>query len=373
MVTVPNGSWDNPYLLALPDVVTGDTRDGVRVADRYACAVDIDESGPEVVYRVSVMDAGFLWARVDDVSGDAIDVDVHLLRAADSDACVTRANVEGGAPVHPGDYWVAVDTWVDGAGTEMSGAYTLEVGFVAEAGDACFVSPITCDGDLPPYVNGVPTEDPGDGGCPAGMARIDGFCIDRYEAMLVEVRADDTLHAWSPYANPGGADVMAVSVPGVVPQGFITQVQAADACARADKRLCDDDEWLRACEGASATTYPYGDVREPGVCNDARACHPVIQYFETDASWVWSQLDHPCISQLPEGLELTGAHFGCTAGEGVFDMMGNLHEWTSDPAGTFRGGFYVDTEVNGPGCLYRTTAHSVGHWDYSTGFRCCAD
>jgi hypothetical protein len=53
--------------------------------------------------------------------------------------------------------------------------------------------------------------------------------------------------------------------------------------------------------------------------------------------------------------------------------MGNLHEWTSDPEGTFRGGFYVDTVINGPGCLYRTTAHDRAHWDYSTGFRCCAD
>jgi hypothetical protein len=53
--------------------------------------------------------------------------------------------------------------------------------------------------------------------------------------------------------------------------------------------------------------------------------------------------------------------------------MGNLHEWTADPAGTFRGGFFVDTRVNGNGCLYRTTAHDTSHWDYSTGFRCCAD
>jgi hypothetical protein len=29
--------------------------------------------------------------------------------------------------------------------------------------------------------------------------------------------------------------------------------------------------------------------------------------------------------------------------------------------------------INGEGCLYRTTAHGVSHWDYSTGFRCCAD
>ena len=63
---------------------------------------------------------------------------------------------------------------------------------------------------------------------------------------------------------------------------------------------------------------------------------------------------------------------GRTSADGLFDLMGNLHEWTADPAGTFRGGFYVDTVINGNGCLYRTTAHDVAHWDYSTGFRCCA-
>jgi hypothetical protein len=46
-----------------------------------------------------------------------------------------------------------------------------------------------------------------------------------------------------------------------------------------------------------------------------------------------------------------------------------------DPAGTgiFLGGFFVDTVNNGNGCLYRTTAHPVTYWDYSTGFRCCAE
>ena len=68
----------------------------------------------------------------------------------------------------------------------------------------------------------------------------------------------------------------------------------------------------------------------------------------------------------------TGANPGCVSEDGVFDMMGNLHEWTADPAGTFRGGFFVDTKINGEGCLYRTTAHNTLHWDYSTGFRCCA-
>ena len=45
----------------------------------------------------------------------------------------------------------------------------------------------------------------------------------------------------------------------------------------------------------------------------------------------------------------------------------------TDSSGTFRGGFYADTSLYGPGCLYATTAHNTAHWDYSTGFRCCAE
>ena len=58
---------------------------------------------------------------------------------------------------------------------------------------------------------------------------------------------------------------------------------------------------------------------------------------------------------------------------GVFDMVGNVHEWVADPNGTFRGGYYLDTTLNGEGCNYRTDAHDATYHDYSTGFRCCAD
>ena len=57
-----------------------------------------------------------------------------------------------------------------------------------------------------------------------------------------------------------------------------------------------------------------------------------------------------------ETLAKTGAHEGCTNGYGVDDMVGNVHEWTDD--GSFRGGYYLDTKLNGEGCDYRTTAHA---------------
>jgi sulfatase modifying factor 1 len=217
---------------------------------------------------------------------------------------------------------------------------------------------------------GNTVEAPGEGGCPDGMIAVSTFCVDKYEATLVRT---DTGAAWCPFDNPGTTPVRAISVANAVPQAYIDGVQAGEACMNAGKRLCADTEWLRACQGPAGTTYPYGKTDMPGVCNDARSLHPAVEYYGTTASYIYSELDNACIDQQPETVDPTGSRTGCVTAEGAFDMMGNVHEWTANAAGTFRGGYYVDTVENGPGCLYATTAHDTSYWDYSTGFRCCAD
>jgi hypothetical protein len=239
-------------------------------------------------------------------------------------------------------------------------------------GTSADVAPIPCDPDTKPTPNAGLTEPAGAPGCPNGMIAVEKFCIDKWEAALVELTPAGA-KPWSPFHNPGKATVKAVSLQGAVPQGYISGVQAKAACAAAGKRLCTDTEWLRACRGPAKFTYPYGSTLKLGTCNDHRDKHPAVEYFGTSAAWIWSQLGHPCINQQAKTVTKTGALPGCVSAEGAFDLIGNLHEWTADPAGTFRGGFYVDTKLNGPGCLYATTAHDTGHWDYSTGFRCCAD
>lgn len=214
--------------------------------------------------------------------------------------------------------------------------------------------------------------------CPPGMAYIppsnassSGYCIDRYEASL---RRTDQDRPWSPYLTPERVPVRAVSARGVVPQGYISQRMAAAACAAAGKRLCADTEWTRACRGPQNRTYGYGDRRERGRCNENHSWHPVVQLFRTAGVALWGhvQMNDPQINQLPGTVALTGAHASCGNEYGVFDMVGNLHEWTADPNGTFRGGYYMDTAINGNGCGYVTTAHDTSYHDYSIGFRCCA-
>ena len=370
-----SGTWATPIVIAsLPFTASGDTRGATEQrATHYDCAPTIDEGGAEIVYRLDLAAPTLVAIELAAVTAGA-DVDVHLVRGSAAGAtaagCVIRDDRALVADLTAGSWWIAVDSFADGGGPRP-GAYTMAV--TTPTSGACLVNPIPqcAAGDFAD-VDGVPVEPAGVGGCPAGMAAVAGFCIDRWEAALVE-DVGAGRRGWSPYRNPGAATVRAVSAPGLVPQGYVDQVRAGAACVRAGKRLCTDVEWLRACQGAATTTYPYGNTREPGRCNDARACHPAVQYFESSDASVFGMIGHPCLDQLPGGLGRTGARAGCASADGILDMMGNLHEWTADPAGTFRGGFFVDTAINGNGCRYATTAHDVNHWDYSTGFRCCAD
>lgn len=244
------------------------------------------------------------------------------------------------------------------------------------AGDADVDASTWCPTDPAARPNEGLTEEPGAPGCPAGMVRSDTVCVDRFEASLVVVQADGSAKSWSPYYSPPSTQTYrAVSLRGGVPQGYISGNQAKLACERAGKRLCTSDEWLRACQGPNGDTYPYGDTRKPGTCNDARIPHPAVQCFDTEASWIYSELDWPGIDQQPMTVDPAGHNAGCVSADGAYDMMGNLHEWVYDSPSThtFRGGYYVDTIKNGNGCLYRTTAHALSYSDYSTGFRCCAD
>jgi formylglycine-generating enzyme len=213
------------------------------------------------------------------------------------------------------------------------------------------------------------------GRCPRSMVEIEGkFCIDRYEASLVDVLPNGEERAHSPFGPVEDLQrVRAVSTPNVFPQGYISAVEASQACASSGKRLCRVSEWGKACRGPETKSYGYADRREPGRCNDTGK-NPVLSLYGR-GHWNWPTMNHPELNQQENTLARTGEHAGCTNGYGVYDMVGNLHEWVADPAGTFYGGYYQDVASvgHGEGCGYLTTAHEARYHDYSTGFRCCSD
>jgi sulfatase modifying factor 1 len=234
--------------------------------------------------------------------------------------------------------------------------------------------------------------------CPPEMVQIARYCVDRYEAHLVTVAADGSAARLPHYLHPDGSvRYEARSEPDVFPQGYISRDDSTLACKNAGKRLCSRAEWSRACKGSRGFHYPYGARVKQGVCNSGKA-HLLTKLFGADArAWKYEEtFNNPRLDQEPGFLAKTGEYGACEAA-GVFDMVGNLHEWVSDIVdedieellerdqvtrrsqphrvgnGIFMGGFFSTTDELGPGCTYATIAHEPSYHDYSTGFRCCKD
>ena len=200
-------------------------------------------------------------------------------------------------------------------------------------------------------------------------------CIDAFEAYLEDVDANGTVvGVHSPYAPVSGRPVRAASKRDVVPQAYVSQAEAASACVAAGKRLCTDHEWLAACSGSPSTRYPYGERHRTGYCNDdGSEALPVLFPGRGVDLFRLDRMNDPRLDLVPGSLAKAGSFTRCRNERGVYDMVGNLHEWTADPGGTMRGGFFLDTQSLGEGCRYVAVGHDEHYHDYSTGFRCCAD
>ena len=156
------------------------------------------------------------------------------------------------------------------------------------------------------------------------------------------------------------------SRPGVLPWRNVTYAEATAACAAAGKRLCTENEWQAACGGVgmSFRTYPYGNTYLPDACNGR-------------------DNDPNCAGVNDDDVVATGTRHGCPAPAqsrcvspaGVFDMSGNLREWTSTPVGgsafRVRGGGY-DNIADGLTCDLSFIALSPTFAFPNLGFRCCS-
>jgi len=158
--------------------------------------------------------------------------------------------------------------------------------------------------------------------CPDSMVPVGSFCIDAYE-------------------HPGTV--------GVVPEANIDFPEAQNACAARSLRVCTTEEWEQACRGSQGRRWPYGDTYVAGTCND-----------KSDDK-----------EQSGEQAEPSGARSDCVTPEGVFDLSGNLWEWTQSSAGQgqLRGGGWNISSGLGM-CRSGATADNA-YKSIEVGVRCC--
>jgi len=231
--------------------------------------------------------------------------------------------------------------WIDGklyrAGTSAEQmARALELALGADAGDAAAAARQLAERRDP--IVPVPADVP-------EMTRIEhdglSFEIDTFEAGMTDGKATAGKH----------------QVPGLRMSWFA----ARDACEAAGKRLCTEEEWVTACQGARAVdddgngqfaddliegrSYPYGEHHDPRRCWDNQG------------------------KQRPV---YTGEMPGCVSADGVYDLTGNAEEWvgTSPETAVLLGGAF-DTSKDFARCYRRNDTFGAGYANPRTGFRCC--
>ncbi len=201
-------------------------------------------------------------------------------------------------------------------------------------------------------------------GCPSDMAEIGNICVDRYEASRGNATAD----------NAGDDETIARSVPGVLPWMVNPMNDAAlatfkTACVAAGKRLCSVGEWTAACEGPEKRIYHFGNTYDRETCNnvdvfcDDHCAANAIDPCSTAANCGYT---YNCFHVVP-----TASFPNCTAGDGLFDVNGNVWEAVDNGFGGFvikGGAFNCASAADRLKCSF-----AAGWTDLYAGFRCCKE
>lgn len=201
------------------------------------------------------------------------------------------------------------------------------------------------------------------------------FCMDRYE-----------------YPNQKGA----------YPIIMVNWDEAHRLCEKQSKRLCNEEEWTFACEGEESLPYPTGYERlvkgdgspeAPRICNIDHQWkvfnEKALSIYRNSHTELANQTTANELERLWQG-RTSGTMEKCVSPFGVYDMTGNVDEWTqsahfSKPASEYRegeisvkgnlisilkGGYWGPVRTR---CRPATRSHDHNHIFYQQSFRCCAD
>jgi hypothetical protein len=135
---------------------------------------------------------------------------------------------------------------------------------------------------------------------------------------------------------------------GEKPRNMVSQDAASHLCESVGKRLCSAEEWQTACKGNSNSRYPYGST-----------------YNQTK-----------CATDLKSAKEPNRSGFKehCRSWHGMYDMSGNVWEWTSTPAqreGLFLVAGGAWNTQNKSSCTETSYSFYPQNEYPFVGFRCC--
>ena len=190
---------------------------------------------------------------------------------------------------------------------------------------------------------------------------LDAFYIDEFEVTnadyqeFIDATGYPAPRHWANRKYPEGEDEL--------PVVYVNWKDANAYCRWSGKRLPTEAEWEKAARGTDARIWPWGNEFDITKCNVE--------------SWEGS------------GPKPVGSHSQCVSPYGVYDMAGNVWEWTDSwydayPGSTFRakefgqkyrvlrgGSWYYYDSLNPIGA--RTPSRDIGtedHLAYIVGFRC---
>lgn len=136
--------------------------------------------------------------------------------------------------------------------------------------------------------------------------------------------------------------------PEAVVKDMVSHDEAVKLCEQAGKRLCRFDEWSVACKGKDEFRYSYGPSYKPFKCNTNT-----------------------------KSARRAGRKEECRSWYGMYDMNGNLWEWTDTPAKEMPNRYLVaggawDTQNESKCTDTKYSFYPQNQYNF-VGFRCCAD
>lgn len=164
--------------------------------------------------------------------------------------------------------------------------------------------------------------------------------------------ASDNICGKNAYPVPVGGKTVCVDAyeypnqPDATPKDMVSQEEAARICKNEGKHLCTIEEWQSACRGKDGFKFSYGNGYKQSKCNT-----------NTKAA------------------KRSGRKAQCRSWYGMYDMNGNLWEWTASTSKQHPDKFLV---AGGAWNTNNESSCSVSKFSFypqnqypSVGFRCC--